>query len=80
MGIKYANADWAFNSEKFAEDLQQMSGEDCEAACELMGVTMSAMHRWRTGKFDNEFNFPRMSNFIHLCNLLDLDPRDYFTL
>jgi len=80
MTIHYTNADWAFNSELFAEHLQKMSEDDVLAAAELMDVSRQAIQRWRSGNYSTDFNFPRMSNFLHLCNLLDLDPRDYFTL
>jgi len=80
MGIQYAHADWSFNSELFAEHLQAMKDDDIRAAAELMDVSPQAIARWRKGNYGTDFNFPRMSNFIHLCNLLDLDPRDYFTL
>jgi len=80
MTIHYANADWAFNSELFAEHLQAMTDEDILACAELMGISPGAIARWRRGNYSTDYNFPRMSNFIQLCNLLDLDPRDYFTL
>jgi len=80
MSIRYTNADWSFNSELFADRLQAMTDEDIIACAELMDVSRQAVERWRSGSYKTEFNFPRMSNFIHLCNLLDLDPRDYFTL
>lgn len=80
MTIRYTNSDWAFNSELFAEHLQSMSDDDIAAAAEIMDVSPPAIARWRKGNYTSEYNFPRMSNFINLCNLLDLDPRDYFTL
>lgn len=80
MTIKYAHADWAFDAEKFAESLQAMTDDDMQAAADLLGVSWQTIRRWQKGNYDTEFNFPRMSNFLNLCNLLDLDPRDYFTL
>jgi len=80
MSIKYAMVNWTFNSELFSEELSEMTSDDIEAAAELLGVTRQAIRRWQKGSYDTEFNFPRMSNFLNLCNLLDLDPRDYFTL
>ena len=80
MSIKYSVVNWAFNSELFAEHLRAMADDDIYACAELMEVSRQAVERWRVGKYKTDFNFPRMSNFIHLCNLLDLDPRDYFTL
>jgi len=80
MGIQYVNADWKFNGELFAEHLSKMSPDDVDACRDLMGVTASSIRRWQKADYDGEFPFPRMNNFLQLCNLLDLDPRDYFTL
>jgi len=80
MTTKYVNLDWQFNGELFAEHLSKMSPDDVEACRELMGVTGSSIRRWQKADYDSDFPFPRMNNFLALCNLLDLDPRDYFTL
>lgn len=80
MTAYYMHEDWAFNAELFAEHLQQMTDDDVIAAAELMDVSPQSVQRWRKGNYATEYNFPRMSNFLNLCNLLDLDPRDYFTL
>jgi len=80
MGIKYTHVNWMFDAEKFADALQAMSPGDMTAAADLLGVSWQTIRRWQKGEYDTEFNFPRMSNFLNLCNLLDLDPRDYFTL
>lgn len=80
MGTTYRSINWEFNGELFAQKLQAMSEDDITAAAELMGVTRTAFYRWARNKYDNEFPFPRMHNFLRLCNLLDLDPRDFFVL
>lgn len=80
MGIQYAVVNWSFNAEAFAEALAQMTPDDMQAAADLLGVSWQTVRRWQKGVYDTEFNHPRLSNFLALCNLLDLDPRDYFTL
>ena len=80
MGITYTIADWTFNADAFAESLAGMTPDDMQAAADLLGVSWQTIRRWQKGQYDTEFNHPRMSNFLHLCNLLDLDPRDYFTI
>lgn len=80
MASTYTHMDWSFDGVAFARDLTAMSITDMQAAGELLGVSWQTIRRWQTGQYDNQFNFPRMSNFLKLCNLLDLDPRDYFTL
>jgi len=78
--ITYTTADWCFDSEAFSESLWYMSRDDIQAASDLLGVSFQTVRRWQKGVYDTEFNHPRMSHFLNLCNLLDLDPRDYFTL
>jgi len=80
MTVKNSHADWAFNAELFAEHLQKMNNSEMQATADLMGLSYAALKRWRKGIYATDYNFPPMSNFISLCNLLDLDPRDYFTL
>jgi len=80
MTVKWSHVDWSFNAEAFAEALSGMTPDDMQAAAELLGVSWQTIRRWQKGEYDTEFNFPRMSNFLNLCNLMDLDPRDYFTL
>ena len=80
MGIQYAVVNWTFNSDAFSEALALMTPDDMQAAADLLGVSFQTLRRWQKGQYDTEFNYPRMSNFLNLCNLLDLDPRDYFAL
>ena len=80
MGIQYAVVNWKFNSDAFSEALALMTTDDMQAAADLLGVSFQTLRRWQKGQYDTEFNYPRMSNFLNLCNLLDLDPRDYFAL
>jgi transcriptional regulator with XRE-family HTH domain len=47
---------------------------------ELLGVSKSTVNNWARGNFTSEFPFPHLSNFLIVCNNLDLDPRDFFVL
>jgi len=47
-----------------------------DAVASLIGVTGSMISDYERGNEDN----PKMKNFLALCNLYDLDPRDYFEL
>jgi len=42
----------------------------------LIGLSETLVCEYEQGKQDN----PKMKNFLALCNLYDLDPRDYFEL
>lgn len=47
-----------------------------DAVGALVGVTGSMVGDYERGKEDN----PKMKNFLALCNLFDLDPREFFEL
>lgn len=80
MPTFYANVDWRFDAERFAEDLRQQSDKDLVAAQELAETTPGAWWNWLHPKKGKAYQHPSMSNFIKVCNLLQLDPRDYFCL
>ncbi len=47
----------------------------------LLEVDHSTLENWRDGRYKStKAPYPMMTNFIKVCNLLDLDPRDYFVL
>jgi len=80
MPIHYANVDWKFDAERWAADLRKQADADLVAAQELSGLTASAWWNWLNPKRSRQFMHPGMSNFLNVCNLLHLDPRDYFSL
>jgi len=80
MPIQYANVDWKFDAERWAADLRKQANADLVAAQELSGLTASGWWNWLNPKRHPNFNHPGMKNFLNVCNLLDLDPRDYFSL
>jgi len=80
MGIKYNTVDWKFDARRWAHDLKAQRDVDLVAAQELSGVTASGWWHWLNVKPGRPFEHPNMSNFIKVCNLLELDPRNYFCL
>lgn len=80
MATKYVLLDWSFDAEKFSEVLSALDPETLQTCQEMMGVSRAAIYHWRTGKYGHDKTYPNMTNFVALCNLLDLDPRDFFTL
>ena len=50
-----------------------MSGEQ---ASQLLPFDKSALYKYEKGEENNM----KVQNFLALCNLYDLDPRDYFEL
>jgi len=80
MTIYYQALDWKFDAEQWAHDLKQQRDTDLVAASELSGLSAGAWWHWLNPKPGRAFQHPNMSNFIAVCNLLQLDPRNYFCL
>lgn len=80
MGITYRFVNWKFDAQRWAEALNGQSADDRAAAQELSGLTASGWRNWLNGTTGKAYQHPGMLNFLNVCNLLDLDPRDFFTL
>lgn len=80
MTVKYKLVNWEFDSVKLAEVLQTLSKDDLEVIRGVMDVSEGAIWHWRNNSHTGEFRYPTMTNFLLLCNWLDLDPRDFFKL
>lgn len=80
MATTYRNLDWSFDSHRWANDLNRVSDKDKIAALELSGLTASAWWGWLNPRPGKPYQYPQMTNFLNICNLLNLDPRDYFSL
>jgi len=80
MATIYTLYDWQFDSVRWAHDLNQQSDRDKIAALELAGITASAWWAWLNPRPGKPFQHPNMSNFLNICNLLDLNPTNYFCL
>lgn len=80
MTTFFTDVDWQFDAERWAADLKNQRDADLVAAQGLSGLSAGAWWHWLNPKKGKEFQHPNMSNFIKVCNLLQLDPRDYFCL
>jgi len=80
MPTKFVNIDWVFDADRWAADLSDKPDTDLVAAQELSGLTASGWWNWLHPKRSRGFEHPGMKNFLNVCNLLELDPRDYFSL
>jgi len=80
MPLAYANIDWEFDQERWAADLNKQADGDLVAAQELSGLTASGWWNWLHPKRSRSYQHPGMGNFLNVCNLLHLDPREYFSL
>ncbi len=80
--IKYRITDFIFDMDKFGYDLRRcafVSDSQLEA---LLSVDRTTIINWKSGAYQraSDTPHPNMRNFLKVCNLLDLDPRDYFIL
>jgi len=80
MGIQYKIVNWQFDSTKLAEVLQSQDKATLEALIALMDVSTGALWHWKNDTYPVGVNYPNMSNFLKLCDALDLDPREFFIL
>jgi len=80
MPTKFVNIDWVFDADRWANDLRKQADADLVAAQELSGLTAGGWYNWLNPKRNRKFQHPGMLNFLNVCNLLHLDPRDYFSL
>lgn len=80
MGTTYKVVHWMFDAERFGRHISawgEVVGFD--AIAEVVGVTVATVKAWSRGVTPGEYNHPRMSNFIKICDELSLDPREFFT-
>lgn len=80
MPPQYKIVNWKFDGQKLAETLATLSRDEMDTVREVMGVSDGAMWHWRNNSYVPPFEYPNMTNFLTLCNWLDLDPREFFIL
>lgn len=80
MGIQYVNSDWQFDAQAWSEALNAAHPADLLAAKELSGIGESGWRNWLKGEVTQSYKQPGMKNFLAICNMLDLDPRQFWTL
>lgn len=69
---------WVFAWKKWADVIAVASSEVGPELGGFIGVDRSTIANWSKGRFTDEFKFPAMHNFIRACDLLDLDPTEFF--
>lgn len=81
MNTRYKLVSWEFDIKAFGAAIMRLHetfswGE----LAEIIGCSKSTVYNWAMGNVNDEFPWPRMHNFIAVCNELDLDPREFFVL
>jgi len=80
MTIKYRVVSWQFDSAKLAEILSDLPVEMLSFLEGYLDVSNGAIWHWKNNVYPVGVNYPNMSNFLKLCDALDLDPREFFIL
>jgi len=80
MAVKYRSYSWIFDREAWARVLSSARPDDLEAALQLSGLSRGGLYHWMRPYQDSVFKHPSMQNFLLFCNLLELNPADFFTL
>lgn len=79
MNVHYKFVNWRFDTGKFAQAVLQMHENfSWKELAELMDVSASTVNNWANGNFHPSFPHPHMVNFLVVCNMLDLDPREFW--
>ena len=78
---KHILIDWEFDmqawSKAIALGIETIGYKDLAA---LLDLDPSTLSNWKNTLVHEKFPHPSMSNFVKVCNLLDLDPRDFWRL
>lgn len=81
MATKYVIVTMNFNKRKWAEALNAIDRDTRIIARMLSGVSDAGWWHWlNPDRPGSTYEYPLMRNFENVCNLLDLDPRDFFTI
>ena len=78
--IQYRLHNFEFDSALWAEKLNECDHATIEAVRELSGLSKSAFWHWLMNRYPAGINYPNMTNFLAICNLLDLNPAVFFKL
>jgi len=79
--IKYVVVKFRFDMGALSAELRRLQSSDRKVLAGVIGVSPSTMENWASDVYHNaNFPYPNMSNFLAVCNALDLDPRDFFVL
>jgi len=78
---RYRMMDYAFDNVAFSAAIKAMHEHfSWQELSDLMGISKSTLNNWANGNWAPEFPHPHMSNFLLVCNMLDLNPVDFFLM
>lgn len=80
MAIKHKVIPFKFDVTAWSVVLAALDADTLALAKELSGLTDAGWRHWLKGETTSSYIHPGMLNFLNVCNLLDLDPRQFFCL
>lgn len=79
MGIKYINANWQFDQARWSAALSRaVDNHGLSDMAEMLELSESTVYNWSRGHFHKDAPYPNMTNYLTVCNLLDLHPAIFF--
>lgn len=79
MGIQYINANWQFDGERFSEAVARAKDNyGVSDLAEMLELSEDSIEHWARGIYNPSNPYPNMTNFLAVCNLLNLNPSLYF--
>lgn len=77
---KYRHVDYVFDRHLWSLVISSLVGEyGVEDICELLDVSDSTLYNWGMNVHHDDYPHPRMSNWLKVCNLLDINPASFVT-
>lgn len=81
MTKRIRSVDMVFNHIKFANDILARRAELQISGSDVMRLVSDKVDKTQIYRYERgEEKNMKMQNFLAICNLYDLDPRDYFEL
>jgi len=78
---RYAVVSWEFNRLGWTDAVRQaIKYIGIDMLADVTGLSKSSLVNWSNGKYHPAASYPNMTNFLAICNILDLDVRDMFQL
>jgi len=78
MTIKYRIHNMWFDSAEWATVINNLTIPEQRVLQEMTGLSDGCFWHWRKNQYPPGFEYPSMTNFLLICNHLDLDPRRFF--
>lgn len=81
MNVHYKWVNWNFDSALWASSIRHACDEHgLKEIAGMLSLSETTLINWKNGNYTEGFKYPNMTNFLQVCNLLDLEPETFFTV